>query len=170
MKILNKIITTYIIPKLWCPSLLRRKLLNRIGAEIDINVEIRPNVFFNSPKIKIGSGSFINRYCKLFSAHIDSGKIIIGKNVFIGMDCLITCITHEINNEISHKRAGKNEYKSIIIEDGCWIGARVTILPGIRIRKGCIIAAGAVVTKDTCANSLYAGVPAKKIKNLTRDF
>lgn len=54
----------------------------------------------------------------------------------------------------------------IIIEDGCWIGANVVIMPGVTIKKGCVIGATALVTKDTEPNGLYVGKPAHKIKDL----
>lgn len=54
----------------------------------------------------------------------------------------------------------------IVIEDDCWIGARVTILPGVTIGKGTTIAAGAVVTKNIEAGVVAGGVPAKVIKYL----
>lgn len=53
-----------------------------------------------------------------------------------------------------------------LIKDGCWVGANVTIIPGVTIGEGCIIAAGAVVTKNCEPDGLYAGVPAKRIKDL----
>lgn len=64
------------------------------------------------------------------------------------------------------RRAGKAIVGDIIIENGCWIGGNVTILPGVVISEGCIIGAGSVVTKNTEKNSLYVGVPAKKVRNL----
>ncbi|MBV4357845.1 hypothetical protein KTO63_11845 [Parasegetibacter sp. MAH-26] len=54
----------------------------------------------------------------------------------------------------------------ITIEDGAWIGSRVTILPGVTIGEKSIIAAGAVVTKDVEPYTLVGGVPAKIIKHL----
>ena len=54
----------------------------------------------------------------------------------------------------------------IIIEDEVWIGANVTILPGVRIGKCSVIGAGSVVTKDVEEYSIYAGVPARKIRQL----
>ncbi len=56
----------------------------------------------------------------------------------------------------------------IKIGDDCWIGARVTILPGVAIRKGSTVAAGAVVSKDVEEFCLVAGVPAKIIKRLSQ--
>lgn len=72
--------------------------------------------------------------------------------------------THKIGSE--KKRAGDAVGNPIYIEDGCWIGARSLILPGVTIGKGTIIAAGSIVTKNCEPNSLYAGIPAKKIKHL----
>lgn len=56
-----------------------------------------------------------------------------------------------------------------MIENGCWIGANVTVLPGVTIKSGTIVAAGAVVVRDCEGNCIYGGVPAKKIKNLPVD-
>ena len=55
---------------------------------------------------------------------------------------------------------------SNIIEDGVWIGARTLLLPGVRVGKGAIIAAGSVVLDDVEPNKLYAGIPAKNKKTL----
>lgn len=52
------------------------------------------------------------------------------------------------------------------MEDGCWLGGNVTVLPGVTIGRGCVIAAGAVVTKSCDPNGLYAGVPARRIRDL----
>lgn len=80
------------------------------------------------------------------------------------MDVLFCGVTHEIGD--SRKRAGKPIGKDIVIKNGSWIGARVTILPGVTVGEGCIIAAGSVVTKDCLPNTMYGGVPAKFIKSL----
>jgi maltose O-acetyltransferase len=56
--------------------------------------------------------------------------------------------------------------KSVFIGNGVWVGVNATILPGITIGDGCVIAAGAVVTSDCEPNCLYGGVPAKIIKRL----
>ena len=55
-------------------------------------------------------------------------------------------------------------YKNIVVEDDVWIGSRVTILPGVKIGKGSVIAAGAIVTKDVLPYSIMGGIPAKIIK------
>ncbi|MFQ6998067.1 MULTISPECIES: DapH/DapD/GlmU-related protein [Lachnospiraceae] len=64
------------------------------------------------------------------------------------------------------RRAGKDVYKTIHIKEKCWIGAEVLILPGVTIGKGCVVAAGAIVTTDVEENTMVAGVPARIIKRL----
>jgi maltose O-acetyltransferase len=59
--------------------------------------------------------------------------------------------------------------KPVTIGDDVWIGGNAVILPGVTIGNNCVVAAGAVVTKDVPANSLVAGVPARIIKQLPND-
>ena len=103
----------------------------------------------------IGAGSYIG--C--------SGKIIIGNNVMIGPHCTMIAENHnflDVSRDMIEQ--GVNN-KGIEIKDNVWIGACVTILDGVTIESGCILAAGAVVTKSTVPNGIYAGVPAKLIKS-----
>lgn len=108
----------------------------------------------------MGSKSSVNYHC-FFDLGAD---IIIGNNVEIGFRVTFVNSSHVFGSN-SH-RAGKGFARPIVIEDGCWIGANVTILPGVTIAKGCVIGAGALVSKDCEANGLYVGVPAKRIKAL----
>ena len=89
----------------------------------------------------------------------------IGRNVMIAMNVTLASSSHEVSKNSSH-RAGQGYSKPITVEDGAWIGAGVIILPGITIGSGCVIGAGSVVTKDTEKDSLYVGVPARKVKDL----
>lgn len=101
----------------------------------------------------IGANSFLH------------GPTTIGKCVMIGSDCYIYTRNHEFNRtDIPMIDQGFKGKKEVIIEDDVWIGSRVTILPGVRIGKGSIIGAGAVVTKDVEPYSIVGGVPAKLIK------
>ncbi|MDD3245968.1 MAG: DapH/DapD/GlmU-related protein [Methanosarcina sp.] len=93
-------------------------------------------------------------------------QTIIGNNVGIGPNTLFISDTHELGNE--KERAGKAKYKKIIIEDGCWIGANVTILGGVTIGAGSVIAAGSVVATDIRPNTLVAGDRAKEIRELRK--
>ena len=84
--------------------------------------------------------------------------------MLVGFDVTFCCVSHEIGD--SNRRAINHIDKDIIVEDGVWIGANALILPGVTIKKGCVIGAGAVVTKDCEENGLYVGCPAKRVKNL----
>ena len=138
----------------------------KIGLKKGRNVDIRRCVFFDRPEcVVIGDNSLINYGCSFHIGWTDNAKILIGNNVQIGMNCVFTCVTHELGSE--NQRAGKHVYRSIIVEDGVWIGASSTILLDVTIAKGCVIAAGSIVTKSTEPNGLYAGVPAKRIKELS---
>ena len=55
--------------------------------------------------------------------------------------------------------------KQIIIEDHVWIGANAVIMPGVTLKKGTVVGAGSVVTKDTEEYSVVVGSPARKIRN-----
>ena len=81
------------------------------------------------------------------------------------MNCSFITSTHVIGDETM--RASEGISKPITIGNGCWIGSNSTVLPGVNIGNGTIIAAGSVVVHDCEENSLYAGVPAKKIKQLS---
>ncbi|MFG6496249.1 acyltransferase [Fictibacillus sp. UD] len=157
-------VTNVIAPQFWIPGIMRKYIYRIVGLNIN-TTEIKRHCYFNSNKISVGEGSLVNSFSKLYSSYFEGGTITIGKKCYIGMNTLICTITHEVGS--SDKRAGENKYMPIVLEDGCWIGANSTILPGVTVGKGCIVAAGAVVSKDCEANGVYAGVPAKKIKDLS---
>jgi len=90
----------------------------------------------------------------------------IGKNVMMGQDCMILTQNHEFCDMKKPMMVqGFQEIKEVTIEDDVWIGARVIILPGVRIHTGSVIGAGSVVTKDVPPYSIVGGNPAKVIKN-----
>lgn len=109
----------------------------------------------------IGSGVIIEDRCKIGSnVSIQSGvyiptNTIIKDNVFIGPRAVFTNDKYMVRGEV--KLVGAT------IEQGARIGANSTLLPSIRIGKGSLIGAGAVVTKNVEPYSIVAGVPAKKI-------
>ena len=63
-------------------------------------------------------------------------------------------------------RDDRTDPKPVRIGRNVWIGANVTILPGVTIGNGAIVSAGAVVTKDVAENTIVAGVPAKKVRDV----
>lgn len=108
---------------------------------------------FENAKLNLGSG-YINRYCKIRCYE----EITIGNNVAISENFTIW------DND-AHSIISRSKSKSpIVIGNKVWIGTNVTVLKGVTIGDGCIIAAGSVVTKNIPAKCLAAGIPAKVIK------
>lgn len=127
-------------------------------------IYIMGNTQFSYPKnISLGSNVFIHHGCEMDATN---GKIVIGSSVSIGQDCLILTTNHIFND---HKKPirlqGILTEQNVEIGDDVWIGARATILPNVKINRGAIIAAGAVVTKNVEPYSIVGGVPAKHIKH-----
>ena len=109
----------------------------------------------NGKNIFVGDHSVINKRVLLDGR---GGKLIIGDNVDVGQETNIWTLEHDVHDDF-HKTVGAN----VIIEDFVWIASRVTILPGVRIGRGAVIATGAVVTKDVPSMAISAGIPAKII-------
>lgn len=141
------------------PLFLRRKIYNICGNSVS-NAKIFSHCYMGGSGLTIDKDTFINHEC-FFDL---SAPIKIGNNCNIGMRCCFITGTHQIGD--ADRRAVSNVKKPISIGNGVWIGANVTVLAGCVIGDGCIIAAGSVVTKDCEPNFIYAGVPAKKMKEL----
>lgn len=94
----------------------------------------------------------------------DNAPIKIGNHVLIGPNVTIVTPTHDTNAVIRNQ--GGSLARPVTIEDDCWIGANVTILPGVTIGKGSVIASGAVVSKDVPDGVIVGGVPGKVLKTL----
>lgn len=135
-----------------------------VGMQVGKNVRIRNKCFFDKVRnVKLADGCFVNRGCQFHTGPFD-GKITIGENVRLAMNVTMVCVSHKIGDH--DLRAGETEYLDINIGKGSWICANVLILPGVTIGDGVIVAAGAVVTSDLEHDCLYAGVPARKIRQL----
>ena len=94
------------------------------------------------------------------------GPVTIGSHVNLAQGITVTALNH--NFEDTNQRIDEQGISTtpVTIEDDVWIGANAVILPGVHVGNHCVVAAGAVVTKDVPAHSLVAGVPAKIIKQL----
>ena len=111
--------------------------------------------------LKVGNNSNIGAYSYIGC----SGYIEIGDNVMMGPRVNLMSENHNYS-DLNHSMKSQGVTRSyIIIEDDVWIGVNSTILAGVRIGSGSIIAAGAVVTKDVPKNSIVGGIPAKIIRS-----
>ena len=137
-----------------------RKCLSEItGSEIDETTTVFIPFYTNFGRfIQIGKNVFINHACSF----LDMGGITIENNVLIGPK--VNLITENHLLDPVNRRALVS--KPIVIKRNAWIGAAVTILPGVTVGENSVVAAGAVVTADVPANSIAGGVPAKFIKNI----
>jgi len=136
--------------------LIRRVCLNKNAVRLMVwgNVTIE-----YTEKLTIGNNVSINRGCVLNCG----GGVSIGNNVLIGPGVLIYSQNHNWSQK--YEVICKQGYckKAVEVEDDVWIAAGAKILPGVRLKKGTVVAAGAIVTKDTEEYGVYAGIPASLI-------
>ena len=140
------------------PGIVRRALLRLGGVKLGPLIWGLDRCWFQSPHITIGGGSGVNQGCWLEG----SGRIDIGTNCMLGPEVMILTSLHPLGPDGDVTRTP--EWRDVFIGDGCWLGARVTVMPGVTIGAGTVVAAGAVVTKDCEPGAVYAGVPAKRIR------
>jgi maltose O-acetyltransferase len=135
-----------------------------IFKECGNNINIQRGAYFGlGNEISIGDNSGIGVKANIIGIG-SGGELAIGNDVMMGPEVVILTIGHNHKRlDIPMDRQGSFRSK-IIIEDDVWIGYRCIILPGVKICKGSIIGAGAVVTKDVPPYTVVGGVPAKVIK------
>lgn len=137
-----------------------RELLSDItGNRVDESTTIFPPFHVNFGRfITIGKNVFINHACSF----LDMGGITIEDHVLIGPRVNVVTENHPLDP--SDRRALITQ--PVVIKRNAWIGAGATILPGVTIGENAVVAAGAVVSKDVPANTVFGGVPAKFIKTI----
>lgn len=141
------------------PDQLRQLMSELTGKAIDESFGLFPPFYTDCGRnITIGRRTFINMGCSFQ----DWGGIAIGDDCLIGHNCTICTVNHSQQPD----SRGDMICHPVIIGNKVWIGANATILPGVTIGDGAIIAAGAVVTKDVEPNAIVGGIPAKKIKDI----
>ena len=123
------------------------------------NVNIEQGARFSSA-VRLGDNSGIGINSRV-EAHVT-----IGNDVMMGPECMMFTSNHSFSDlTIPMNRQGFDAPRPIVIEDDVWIGARVIILPGVRVGRGSIIGAGSVVTRDIPPYSIVGGNPARLIRS-----
>lgn len=112
----------------------------------------------------MGENTWIGHEVLLIGGAAD---IRIGADCDIGPRVSFVTGSHELSTT-DGKAAGKGFSKPIVVEDGVWIGASVTILGGVTVGAGSMIAAGSLVRENVPAHTLIAGVPAEAIRDLSK--
>jgi maltose O-acetyltransferase len=156
-----------------CSGILPQNSFNRVRTMLlrRLGLQIGATSLFGGAVHITGSGALrdllsIGRGCYITGpVHIDlSAPVWIGARVYIGHQVRLLTVDHEIGD--SAQRCGPRVYRAIHVEDGVWIGSCAIILPGVRLGRGSIVAAGALVTRDVQPNVMVGGVPARPMRDL----
>lgn len=156
--VVNKLFGTCLIPRnlRWIPMRLAGMDTNRS--------KIGPGSYFGTRKIVIGYGAMVGPESYLDGA----APIVLEPRSVLGPRTMIITGGHHI--EGPEQRMGGLDAQGVVVGAGAWLCANVTVLPGVKIGAGCVVAAGSVVSRDLEPNGLYAGFPARRVKELPVDI
>lgn len=141
---------------------MRKGVESIIERSVPESVRIRQPFYTDFGKnITFGENVFVNASCHFQ----DQGGITIGDNVLIGHQVVLASLNHDMRPKYR-----ENLYPGeIIIKDDAWIGSNATVIKGITIGEGSVVAAGSVVTKNVPPYTIVGGNPAKVIKEIETD-
>lgn len=172
MRLLLKYIRIFFSPVLWTQLIRAFRVfmhgnvyaIIKLGA-IGKNTSIQPSAHLAySHNIFLGNNVIINRSAYVWAG--EASKIVIGDFSALAPEAFVSSRSYGLKKGELIWTQPPIE-KDVIIGKNVWVGTKAIILPGVHIGDGAIIAAGAIVTKNVEANSIVAGVPAKKIKDRT---
>ncbi len=151
-------ILTTLAGAVWVPRAVRVLVFRAMGIRA-LGANIAPGSRFTGTDIVIGRGTFVNSGA-LFDVG-RGGSVRIGRGCNLGPQVAILCQTHEVEGDGRYRRQA--EHKPVVVGDDVWLGARSTVLPGVTVGDGCIVGAGAVVTRDIGPGGIWVGVPARRV-------
>ena len=141
------------------PDEVRRLLSRLFGKPVDPSFRLFPPFYTDFGKnISLGKHVFINACCHFQ----DHGGVTLGDGCLIGHNVVFATLNHDVDPE---KRAAMTP-APIVLGKNVWVGSNATLLQGVTVGDGAIIAAGAVVTKEVPANTVVGGVPARFIRHI----
>lgn len=143
----------------------RRELLKRMLAECGEHCHLEPPFYANWGGRHLHLKD--NVYANFGLTCVDDADIYLGNNVMFGPHVVLTTANHTIDPELRKK--GYQYARDIVIEDNVWIGANVTVLPGVRIGENSVIGAGSVVTRDIPANVVAMGIPCRVKRQISEE-
>jgi maltose O-acetyltransferase len=152
----------------------REEILSELMPHRGSDVYLQGPVYFDfGSHIYMGDNSYANFNFTV----LDEGKVIIGKNVFIGPNVSLLTPIHPLRyqerNTFFNEKTGNvtnlERAGSITVKDNCWIGGGVTICANVTIGEGCVIGAGSVVTRDIPPHSLAVGTPCRVLHAITEE-
>lgn len=141
------------------PERVRELLSQLIGGPVDDAVTLFPPFTADFGKnIALGARVFINAGCRFQ----DQGGITIGDDCLIGHNAVIATLQHDIAPD----RRADLLPSPVVLGRNVWLGANVTVLPGVTIGDDAVVGAGSVVTKDVPARSIVVGSPARVVRSI----
>jgi len=135
---------------------LAKKVLKKCGENLKISANVN---IYNPENVICGDHVYIG-----YGSYIGGGQVQLDNQVMIGPYCSIVAGNHTLKDE--SYRFGPYDFGSIHIGEGTWLGSHCVITNNVTIGKCCLIAAGAIVTRNLPDYSVAAGVPAKVIKTI----
>lgn len=149
-----------------------------LDGEVDRHVVLHPKCYLDrgailwigpnqgtAPQIELASGCYVGPYAYLGSCH----RLSIGADTMIGAHSYLITANHGTSRKDIPYRDQGFEGADIRIEENVWIGCHVTVLPGVTIHQGAIVAAGAVVTHDIPAGETWGGIPARPLNSGSKE-
>jgi acetyltransferase-like isoleucine patch superfamily enzyme len=135
----------------------RQRLQCGEGVGIAPNVSLR-----NGERISIGARSHIGERCSLWAGD-SHGRITIGEDALFGPDVFVTASNYAFSDRERPVHTQPRIERDVEIGARTWLGRGVTVLPGVTVGEGAILAAGAVVSRDVAPWTIVGGVPAREI-------
>lgn len=137
-------------------------VVGRRRCQLGPGVRLSPTATFrNAERIRIGARTHIGERCSLWAGD-SAGEIVLGADVLFGPGVYVTASNYAVEPGVPIMQQDKLE-ASVRIGDDVWLGANVTVLPGVEIGAGSIVGAGAVVTKSLPEGCIAVGVPARVV-------
>lgn len=136
---------------------LLRKILGAAGDGLLVEQPFYCDYGYN---IRVGKNFFANFNLVI----LDEAPVTFGDNVFVAPNCGFYTAGHPV--DAGERNIGLEYARPITVGDDVWIGAGVSVLPGVTIGSNCVIGAGSVVTRDIPSNSIAVGNPCRVIKTI----
>lgn len=145
---------------------IRMFILRLMGVNLGKGAKVLADCdILGGKRLTLGDGVCLNRCC-----YVDlCGYVTLEDGVGIGHGVTFITASHIMGptyNRSGHNIKGAIGADDVLLKKGSWVGANATIMSGVTIGEGAVVATGSVVTKDVAPHTIVAGVPAKPIKEL----
>lgn len=137
-----------------------RQLLGKMGKHFCITAPFWCDYGYN---ITVGDHFYANHNCVI----LDGARVTFGDNVFIAPDCVFSTAGHPLDTE--QRNRGLEYAYPITVGDNVWIGASVTVLPGVTIGSNTVIGAGSLVNRDIPDGVVAVGNPCRVLRKITEE-